>query len=82
VFAVTATLEQFEHDPTILRRAMELGETVQILQNGEVAGNFTPVPRPAPAQPERWPGIGLYKGRITMAPNFDEPLEEFREYTE
>ena len=43
---MTATLEQIESDPTILRRAMDLGEPVQILRDGEVAGNFSPVSRP------------------------------------
>jgi hypothetical protein len=43
-----ATLEQIEKDPTLLRRAIEQGESVQILRDGRLAGNFTPEVRLSP----------------------------------
>ena len=40
------------------------------------------VPQPPPARPPR-PGPGLCRGMIThMAPDFDAPLEDLREYME
>lgn len=38
----------------------------------------TKTPKPQPPLKERQFGAG--KGRITMADNFDEPLEDFKEY--
>ena len=34
------------------------------------------------AAAEGWPLFGLLKGKMTMAPDFDEPLEEFLPYME
>ena len=35
-----------------------------------------------PSQPRRTPRAGTLKGEIWMAPDFDAPLEEFKEYME
>lgn len=50
------------------------GEEVVITQNDQ------PVARLSAAG--GWPLFGLLKGKITIAPDFDEPLEEFRPYME
>lgn len=51
------------------------GETVFITQNGQQVVQLVPV-----TQPERRPRFGSAKGLITMADDFDEPLEDFDEY--
>lgn len=34
-----------------------------------------------PARPEPLKGFGCLRGKIRMAPDFDEPLEDFKDYT-
>ncbi len=47
-----------------------------------------PVAKLAPAKPaeppvtERWAAFGMMKGEIWVSPDFDEPLEDFKEYME
>ncbi|MCY7350126.1 MAG: DUF2281 domain-containing protein [Cytophagaceae bacterium] len=31
---------------------------------------------------EKWPVFGSAKGKYTLAPDFDEPLDDFKEYLE
>jgi hypothetical protein len=33
-----------------------------------------------PAVPESLKGFGCLRGKISMAPDFDEPLEDFKDY--
>jgi hypothetical protein len=35
---------------------------------------------PEPALPKRLQGFGCLQGKIRMAPDFDEPLEDFKDY--
>jgi hypothetical protein len=59
----------------------------------ELSLDSVPAPAPAAPQPEPasglrlaaaggWPLFGLLKGKMTIAPDFDEPLEAFRPYME
>jgi prevent-host-death family protein len=78
--------EAAAHLPELIAEAQKGGE-VLITQNDQPVARLAPPPaswatRVASVQPARWPGIGLYKGRITLAPDFDEPLEEFGTYME
>jgi len=50
------------------------GEQVFITQNGQQVVQLVPV-----AQPERRPHFGSAKGLVTMADDFDAPLEDFKE---
>jgi len=54
------------------------GEQVVIVQNGEPLATLTR------ARPDKWPCTAgsAKQTRHWMAPDFDAPLEEFREYTE
>ena len=74
--------EAAAHLPELIDEARKGGEVLITQDDQPVARLAPPTPPSAPARSERWPGIGLYKGQISMAPDFDEPLEEFREYTE
>lgn len=59
---------------------VEQGKTVQITRRGKLVAELRP-----PAVPEERPRPkrGSAKGLILyMAPDFDAPLEEFREYME
>ncbi|MGA2700653.1 MAG: DUF2281 domain-containing protein [Isosphaeraceae bacterium] len=63
---------------------VETGESVEIhLDSGE---SFVLVHKPKHASgAASWPGYpkaGSLKGKIWMSDDFDEPLEEFREYME
>jgi len=53
------------------------GETVFITQNGQQVVQLVSV-----NQPERRPRFGSAKGLIKVADDFDEPLEDFKEYME
>ncbi len=75
----TISIEEAQSKLKELIANLAPGEEV-VLTDGEisvarlVAGRSYQPPRPAP---------GLGKGSILhMAPDFDEPLEEFKEYTE
>lgn len=34
------------------------------------------------AESGRWKGFGALKGKIRMSPDFEEPLDDFKEYSE
>lgn len=59
-----------------LVKRLTADEEIVITQNAEPVAKVTPA---APARPER--GFGCARGLIQMAPDFDEPLECFNEYT-
>jgi antitoxin (DNA-binding transcriptional repressor) of toxin-antitoxin stability system len=57
------------------------GDEVILTRNQKVVAKLVSEPTPA-AQPPR-PGPGLCRGMITyMAPDFDAPLEDMKEYME
>jgi len=61
-------------------------ELVEKLAGGEeivLTKDAKPVAKVSPTAPERpAKGFGCAKGLITIAPDFDEPLECFKEYTQ
>jgi antitoxin (DNA-binding transcriptional repressor) of toxin-antitoxin stability system len=53
------------------------GEDVIIARRGKPIVRLTVLPE-GRLKPQR----GLFKGRIRLAPDFDAPLDDFREYSE
>ena len=58
----------------MINRAME-GEEVVITRNGEETVKLIPVLK----KQASW--IGMYEGQIVIHDDFDDPLEEFEEYS-
>jgi antitoxin (DNA-binding transcriptional repressor) of toxin-antitoxin stability system len=54
------------------------GEELVITENNEPVAKLSRTP-PRRQQPRK---AGSAKGKIRMAPDFDEPLEDFKEYME
>ena len=51
------------------------GEDIVIANHGKPVARLTRVPEPRKKNP--W---GLYKGKIHRAPDFDAPLDDFKDY--
>ena len=60
----------------ILKRA-EVGETIIVTRHGKPVARIE-----AEADGKKRSIIGAFKGPVWMSDDFDEPLEEFREYME
>lgn len=73
----TVTLDEAKTHLVDLIEAAAAGEEVFIQTNENVAVQL--VPR---ALKKRKRQFGSAKGLISMAPDFDEPLEDFKEYVE
>ncbi len=58
----------------MIQKALD-GEEVVITRNGAEMVKLVPVKK----KKKSW--IGMYKGQIKIHDNFDDPLEEFEEYT-
>jgi antitoxin (DNA-binding transcriptional repressor) of toxin-antitoxin stability system len=72
---------------TIQEAQAQLPDLIHRLQDGDevvITENDQPVARLARTEPKnQWPcKAGSAKGKIWIAPDFDAPLEEFREYVE
>lgn len=56
------------------------GDEIVIEENGQAIARLLPLEPPLPPQPRK---PGTLRGTVLyMAPDFDAPLEEFREYME
>lgn len=76
---VVGAYEAKTHLAELLDR-VEQGETVRITRRGKLIAELGP-PKTSEERPR--PKFGSAKGLILyMAPDFDAPLEEFREYME
>jgi prevent-host-death family protein len=58
-----------------IMRRVEEGEEVLIARDGVTVARIVPELRPTRIQ------LGRDQGRATIAPNFDDPLPDFDEYT-
>ncbi len=84
----TVTIEEAQARLPEIIQHLRPGEEITITADGEPlaqvkkAGQASRQPQPGTAQSPR-PGPGLCKGMITyMAPDFDAPLEDMKEYME
>jgi antitoxin (DNA-binding transcriptional repressor) of toxin-antitoxin stability system len=77
----TITVEQAQATLKDLIRQMAPGEEVIITENKQPVAKL--VSQPVKEMVQTRPGPGLCKGMITyMAPDFDAPLEDMKEYME
>ena len=59
------------------------GSRVTVVVDASGSTDAAPTPGPDPADPpqaRRPPMFGALKGKIWISPDFDEPLEEFKDY--
>ena len=73
------TVQQASQRLTDLVDAAVNGEEVIVVRPDNSGVRLVPVPIPAP---NGHPVFGSAKGLITIADDFDAPLDEFREYSE
>jgi antitoxin (DNA-binding transcriptional repressor) of toxin-antitoxin stability system len=79
--SATITIEEAQAKLRELIHQLAPGEEVIITENQQPVAKLVNE-QPTPAKPPR-PGPGLCKGMITyMAPDFDAPLEDMKEYME
>ena len=72
---------------TVQEAQAKLADLIHQLTHGEavvITENNQPVAKLVRTEPKKQPPrkAGSAKGKIWMAPDFDEPLEDFREYME
>ena len=76
---MTIPIEQAQAELARLVDKVLAGEEMAITRDGKVVARI--VPSPAAVEPPKGDRVpGSAKGQIWIAPDFDEPLEEFREY--
>jgi len=75
---VTVTIQEAQAQLLDLIHRLQDGDEVVITENDQ------PVAKLARTEPKKqWPcKAGSAKGQIWMAPDFDAPLEDFKEYME
>lgn len=79
--STTVTMEEAQAKLKELIHQLVPGEEVIITENEQTVAKL--VSAPAKPSPKERPGPGLCKGMITyMAPDFDAPLEDMKEYME
>jgi len=81
---IQVTVKEAQQRLPDLLGAVEAGETVEIrTENGRTFRIALPIP--APLVNPSWPGYphpGSAKGLIQISDDFDDPLEELKEYME
>jgi antitoxin (DNA-binding transcriptional repressor) of toxin-antitoxin stability system len=60
--------------------AVEQGEEVVLIKDGEPVARLVPVEAPALQAPLGPRKAGSARGQFTVPDDFDEPLEDFRDY--
>ncbi|NUM54274.1 MAG: type II toxin-antitoxin system Phd/YefM family antitoxin [Candidatus Hydrogenedentes bacterium] len=73
----TITLEQAQKSLSELIDEVALGEHVVITRDDVPVAELVPISRPKPR-----PVFGSAKGLIKTFDNFEDPLDDFREYTD
>lgn len=74
----TITIKEAQAQLSDLIHRLAPGDEVVITENNQPVGRLART-----GSKKQWPSkAGSAKGKIRMAPDFDEPLEEFKEYME
>lgn len=58
------------------------GEPVAIDVGNDLVVRWTVEKKAPEAEKSGWPVLGMYKGNVWMAPDFDEIPEDFKDYVE
>ena len=72
----TVAIEKTQATLADLLRQVAGGEEITITQNGEPKAILCAVPPRPPARPR----AGSLPGKIWLAPDFDAPLDDFKDY--
>ena len=76
----SVTIQEAQSTLTELIHRLQTGDEVVITENNRPVALLVSAPQSPPKPPRR---LGTMKGSVvSMAPDFDAPLEEFGEYTE
>ncbi len=79
--STTVTMEEAQAKLKELIHQLAPGEEIIITENQQPVAKL--VSEPPKPKPKQRPGPGLCKGMITyIAPDFDAPLEDMKEYME
>jgi prevent-host-death family protein len=74
------TIQEAQSTLTELIHRLQVGDEVVITENDRPVARLVPAPQPSPQAPRQ---LGTMKGSVvSMAPDFDAPLEDFGEYAE
>jgi antitoxin (DNA-binding transcriptional repressor) of toxin-antitoxin stability system len=77
----SVTIEEAQNKLIELIHLLTPGEEVVITENDQPVARLT-LTAP-PSEPRKSPQLGTLKGTVLyMAPDFDEPLDDFKEYME
>lgn len=76
----SVTIQEAQSTLTELIHRLQVGDEVVITENDRPVARLVPAPQSPPKQPRR---LGTMKGSVvSIAPDFDAPLEDFGEYAE
>jgi len=76
----TVTIEEAQATLSDLIHRLTPGQEVVITENDQPVARLVPTPAPPQRKPRQ---LGTLKGTVLyMAPDFDAPLEDFKEYME
>ena len=75
----TVAIEDQADELALLLEEVKRGEEVVVTDHNQPVAKIVPIKTPPPRSRPRF---GALKGKISMAPDFDAPLEDFKEYME
>ena len=76
----TVTIQEAQAHLSALIHRLTAGDEVVITENDQPVARLVPAPLAPPKKPRQ---LGTLKGTVLyMAPDFDAPLDDFKEYTE
>lgn len=76
----TVTIEEAQNKLSELIHRLTPGEEVVITENDQPVARMT-LASP-PSEPRKTPRLGTLRGTVLSMEHFDDPLEDFKEYTE